>query len=159
MGRVPFVLFSLRGDVAAPYRCKYTFRSYCCDYGIVCHCSQVATRIKSTLMPRRIAERMWSLMVNPRTGIVSHSFRHGGASAEFHRASGFHDPSVHSKCSFRSVMSCDADIRRNLHANIMLSNGTSVSFQRVRKCYADICKNLCVNVTSSGGTAMSPGDQ
>ena len=45
-------------------------------------------------------------------------------------------------------MKCDADIHRNLCADIVLSGGGNISFQSVTKCDADIRENLYAVVPS-----------
>ena len=61
-------------------------------------------------------------------------------------ASGSHDT------SFQNVMKCDGYIRKELHAKVLLTSGTTISFQSVMKCDARISKELHTNVFLSGGT-------
>ena len=46
-------------------------------------------------------------------------------------------------------MKCDADIHKNLYADIVLSSGGNVSFQSVTKCDADTPENVLVSTDMS----------
>ena len=53
------------------------------------------------------------------------------------------------QCSFQSVMKGDADIHKNLCADIVLSSGGNVSFQGVTNYDADTLENVLVSTDMS----------